>query len=208
MAERKHLAHALLASRANVSYMRNPGWSSRASTRPSRVVVGAHKRTKNYRANPVRPLVCALENGRLQAIGECTPNVLEYGDVMRLVYMLIYVEDREDWGPVPMVTHVIRVQRANRDAYPLTSALAVLDPVVEHEGLLLGAVVDGECEITGDRFRNTNDGTQRKKLRRQTQRMRRLSLWRQSRRGMQLNPPRGGHHCQGRLQLRTSACSR
>ncbi len=57
-------------------------------------VVGAHKRTKNYRANPVRPLVCALENGRLQAIGESTPNVLEYGDVVSVVFSLIYVEDR------------------------------------------------------------------------------------------------------------------
>ncbi len=110
-------------------------------------VVGAHRKTKNYRANPVRPLVCALENGRLQAIGECTPKVLEYGDVVSVVFSLIYVEDREDWGPVPMVTHIIRVQRANRDTYPLTSTLASLDTMTEQPGLLLGTVVDGECDV-------------------------------------------------------------
>ncbi len=163
---------------------------------------------ENFRANPVRPLVCALENGCLQAIGELTPNVLEYGDVVSVVFSLIYVEDQEDWGPVPMVTHVIRVQRANRDVYPLTSALVVLDPVVEHGGLLLGAVVDGECQFTGDRFRNTNDSTQRKKPRRQKRRMQRLWSWQRSRRGMQLIPPTAGQYCQGRLQLLMSACSR
>ncbi|TFK90044.1 hypothetical protein K466DRAFT_470924, partial [Polyporus arcularius HHB13444] len=72
-------------------------------------VAAAHKKSKTYRANPVRPAVCGLVDGRLESIDKCTPNKLEYGDVVSLVFGLTYVEDREDWGPVPMLTHVIRV---------------------------------------------------------------------------------------------------
>ncbi len=110
-------------------------------------VVNAHKRTKNYRTNPVRPQVCGLEGGRLQNIGQCTPNILEYGDVVSLVFGLVYVEDREDWGPVPMVTHVIRVQAANREAYPLTSSVIVEDVQLDDGTLCIGAVVDGKCFV-------------------------------------------------------------
>ncbi|RDX47462.1 hypothetical protein OH76DRAFT_1354144 [Lentinus brumalis] len=116
-------------------------------------VVAAHKKTKNYRANGVRPLVCGLENGRLKNIGECTPNVLEYGDVVSIVFSMVYVEDREDWGPVPMVTHVIRVQHANRETYPLTAAVIAADPVVDDGGLCVGAVVDGESVMMTERSR-------------------------------------------------------
>ncbi|TFK81333.1 hypothetical protein K466DRAFT_502316 [Polyporus arcularius HHB13444] len=110
-------------------------------------VVNAHNRTKNYRANPIRPIVCGLENGRLQDIAKCTPNVLEYGDVVSLVFSLAYVEDREDWGPVPMVTHIIRVQHANREAYPLAAAFVIEEPLLDASGLCFGAVVDGEYPL-------------------------------------------------------------
>ncbi len=112
-------------------------------------VVAAHKRSTNYRANPVRPLICGLEGGRLQSIGKCTPQRLEYGDVVSVVFSLIYVEDREDWGPVPMVTHIIRVQHANRDTYPLTATVIAPDVVVGNTGLRIGFVVDGESVSHG-----------------------------------------------------------
>ena len=107
-------------------------------------VVAAHRKSKNYRANPIRPVVCGVEGGRMKKIADCTPNQLEYGDVINLVFTLVYVEDREDWGPVPFVSHVIRVQHANRSAYPLTSSLVVAQRPPDEGALIIGAVVDGE----------------------------------------------------------------
>ncbi|RDX51349.1 hypothetical protein OH76DRAFT_1347065 [Lentinus brumalis] len=107
-------------------------------------VAAAHKRSKMYRANPVRPEVCGLEGGRVQPISECTPNVLEYGDIVSIVFTLMYVENREDWGPIPMVTNIVRVRRANRDAYPLPSVSALPVPETPNLGLPMGTViVDG-----------------------------------------------------------------
>ena len=80
----------------------------------------------------------------MKKIADCTPNQLEYGDVINLVFTLVYVEDREDWGPVPFVSHVIRVQHANRSAYPLTSSLVVAQRPPDEGALIIGAVVDGE----------------------------------------------------------------
>ena len=111
-------------------------------------VVAAHKKSKNYRANPIRPAVCGIEGGRMQKIVDCKPNVLEYGDVISLVFTLVYVEDREDWGPVPFVSHVVRVRRANRVAYPLTSSLIVAQRPPDDGALIIGAVVDGKQIIS------------------------------------------------------------
>lgn len=108
-------------------------------------VVSAHQKSKSYRANPVRPTVCGLQDGRLERISNCKPNRLEYGDVVSLVFGLTYVEDREDWGPVPTVTHVIRVQHANRDVYQLVSQLASVGLEDEVGAMPLGMLVEGGC---------------------------------------------------------------
>ncbi len=107
-------------------------------------VAAAHRKSKTYRANPVHPTVCGLQDGRLELISNCVPPQLEYGDVVSLVFGITYVEDREDWGPVPMVSHVIRVQHANRDVYLLTSSLAAPDVDDEAGALPIGTVVDGK----------------------------------------------------------------
>ncbi|RPD54719.1 hypothetical protein L227DRAFT_511213 [Lentinus tigrinus ALCF2SS1-6] len=106
-------------------------------------VIAEHKRNKNYRANPVRPEVCGLENGHMRKIADCTPNVLEYGDVINLIFTLVYVEDRDGWGPVPFVSHVIRVQHANRVAFRLTSDLVAAERPADEGALVIGSLVDG-----------------------------------------------------------------
>lgn len=106
-------------------------------------VVAAHQKSKSYRANPVRPVVCGLHNGRLEKIANCVPDHLEYGDVISIVFGLTYVEDREDWGPVPTVTHVVRVQHANRDVYQLVSQLASVGIEDDVGAMPMGMVVDG-----------------------------------------------------------------
>ncbi|TFK78240.1 hypothetical protein K466DRAFT_570961, partial [Polyporus arcularius HHB13444] len=108
-------------------------------------VAAAHRKSKTYRANPVRPTVCGLQDGRLELIGNCVPPKLEYGDVVSLVFGITYVEDREDWGPVPMLSHVIRVQHANRDAYQLTYSLAAAEVDDEAGELPIGTIVDEQA---------------------------------------------------------------
>ncbi|RPD64427.1 hypothetical protein L226DRAFT_569864 [Lentinus tigrinus ALCF2SS1-7] len=108
-------------------------------------VVAAHNKSKLYRANPIRPAVCGLEGGRMRKIADCTPDVLEYGDVVNLVFTLAYVEDRDNWGPVPFVSHIIRVQHANRVAYPLTACVDVDTRPSDEGALVIGAVVDTEA---------------------------------------------------------------
>lgn len=112
-------------------------------------IVAAHQRSRNYRANPIKPSVCGLQGGRLQKIEDCDPPVLEYGDVVSLVFTLVFVEDRDDWGPVPMVTHVIRVQHANKEVYKLTTALVEPEPPADELGLVIGTIVDGKfgCRV-------------------------------------------------------------
>lgn len=106
-------------------------------------VVAAHQKSRTYRANPVRPTICGLQGGRIQAIADCTPNKLEYGDVVSLVFTLHYVEDRDDWGPVTMLSHIVRVQHANKDIYRLSLPAPVPDIEVDDVGLQPGTIIDG-----------------------------------------------------------------
>ncbi len=98
----------------------------------------AHERTRAYRANPNRPQVRAIEDGEIRDIVHCTPPRLEYGDVVGLVFTVVYTETPANWSPVYMLTNIIRVMHANRDAYPLTAADPLDDPPPD----------DGELSIT------------------------------------------------------------
>ena len=106
-------------------------------------VVAAHQKSRTYRANPARPIVCGLERGRIERISDCTPSQLEYGDVVSLVFTLHYMEDRDDWGPVTMLTHIVRVQHANKDVYRVMEPPPVEDCPVDDIGLQPGTIIDG-----------------------------------------------------------------
>ncbi|RDX52800.1 hypothetical protein OH76DRAFT_1325958, partial [Lentinus brumalis] len=72
-------------------------------------VQAAHAKTRNYRANPKRPRVRAIENGELLPISSCSVNKLEYGDVVGLVFTVSYVLNTVNWQPVYHLSDVIRV---------------------------------------------------------------------------------------------------
>ncbi|RPD77253.1 hypothetical protein L226DRAFT_459733 [Lentinus tigrinus ALCF2SS1-7] len=82
-------------------------------------VKAAHARTRGYQANPRKPRVRAIEGGVVRPIEECTPNKLEYGDVVGLVFTVHYTENDRTWSPIYMMSDIIRVRRANREAYPI-----------------------------------------------------------------------------------------
>ncbi len=82
-------------------------------------VRAAHARTRAYRANPNPPRVRAIEQNEIRDIADCEKKKLEYGDVVGLVFSIIFAESPTNWGPVYLVTDVIRVMHANRSAYPL-----------------------------------------------------------------------------------------
>ncbi|TFK87790.1 hypothetical protein K466DRAFT_490199 [Polyporus arcularius HHB13444] len=81
-------------------------------------VKAAHAKSRTHRANPRPPKVRAIENGVLRPIAECAQKKLEYGDVVGLVFTLGFTETPTSWSPVYMLSDVIRVMRANRDAFP------------------------------------------------------------------------------------------
>ncbi len=82
-------------------------------------VKSAHGRSRTYRANPMRPQVRAIENGVLRDIQDCTKKELVYGDVVGIIFTVLYSESENGWGPVFMMSDIIRVMEANRDAYPI-----------------------------------------------------------------------------------------
>ena len=90
-------------------------------------------------------MVCGLENGHLEKIADCTPNQLEY--VISIVFGVTYVEDLEDWGLVPMVTHIVWVQHVNWDVYQLVSQL-VLIGIEDDIGVMpIGMVINGRWSL-------------------------------------------------------------
>lgn len=94
-------------------------------------VKAAHVKSRSYRANPNRPRVRAIEGREFRSIGDCRPNKLEYGDVVGLVFTVVYVETSSNWAPIYMLSDIIRVQRANREAYPLGESDEGMDPEAE-----------------------------------------------------------------------------
>ncbi|RDX53637.1 hypothetical protein OH76DRAFT_1342941 [Lentinus brumalis] len=100
----------------------------------------AHERTRAYRANPNRPQVRAIEDGELRDIAQCTPSRLEYGDVVGLIFTVVYTETPANWSPVYMLTNIIRVMHANRDAYPLAASEEFDDVGVDDGKLSIAAV--------------------------------------------------------------------
>ncbi len=98
----------------------------------------AHERTRSYRVNPNRPQVRAIEDGEVRDIAQCSPPRLEYGDVVGLVFTVVYTETPANWSPVYMLSNIIRVMHANRDSYPLGAEEDLDDAPLD----------DGELSVT------------------------------------------------------------
>ncbi len=103
----------------------------------------AHARTRSYRANPNRPQVRAVEDGEIRDIARCAKPRLEYGDVVGLVFTVVYVETPANWSPVYMLTDIIRVMHANRDSYPLAAPDEFDDAVTDDGALSVTNVTPG-----------------------------------------------------------------
>ena len=85
-------------------------------------VRAAHARSRSYCANPNRPKVRAIEGGSVRDIAACEKKRLEHGDVVGLVFTVVYTETPSSWSPMYMLTDIIRVMPANRVLYPLHEA--------------------------------------------------------------------------------------
>ncbi|RPD52373.1 hypothetical protein L227DRAFT_514908 [Lentinus tigrinus ALCF2SS1-6] len=107
-------------------------------------VKAAHGRTRAYRANPKRPRVRGIEAGVVQPIEECTPNRLEYGNVVGLMFTVHYTESQDTWSPVYMMTDIIRVRHANREAYPIHAPQPLEDFVSDNGDFTLAGAPLGK----------------------------------------------------------------
>ena len=47
-----------------------------------------------YRPNPARPIIRAVEKGRLKDIERAHPDYLQFGDAVALTFMVAYIEGR------------------------------------------------------------------------------------------------------------------
>ena len=90
----------------------------------------AEEGARKYRANPDRPVVRALQDGRLKPIGSCTPSELREGDGVAITFTLKYIIGEKDWYPQYLLIDVVRVAQG-----PGTSARLV--------GATYGAVTGG-----------------------------------------------------------------
>ncbi|KAI0711640.1 hypothetical protein C8Q76DRAFT_694507 [Earliella scabrosa] len=71
-------------------------------------VIMAEKKSRRYKANPARPAVRAIENGRLCDISQARPSVLREGDAVAVRFKLVFVEGDRDWYPQYHVSDVVR----------------------------------------------------------------------------------------------------
>ena len=95
-------------------------------------------------ANPARPVVRALESGRLRDITQCTPNTLVQGDAVAVRFTVTYLEGDKDWYPQYLVSDVVRVGRIPRMP-PVDSGLYVKPEILLQQAQLEeGEIIDGE----------------------------------------------------------------
>ena len=67
--------------------------------------------------------------------------------MISIVFGVTYIEDQEDWGPVPMVTHIVWAQHVNWDVYQLVSQL-VLIGIEDDIGVMpIGMVINGRWSL-------------------------------------------------------------
>ncbi|KAI0682589.1 hypothetical protein C8Q76DRAFT_763222 [Earliella scabrosa] len=69
----------------------------------------AEDKSRKYRANPDRPVVRAVEGGRLKAITSCTPGEVREGDGVAITFTLKYIIGDNDWYPQYLLIDLVRV---------------------------------------------------------------------------------------------------
>ncbi|KAI0745889.1 hypothetical protein C8Q76DRAFT_606929 [Earliella scabrosa] len=106
-------------------------------------VLQAERKSRRYRANPARPAVRAIEQGRLCDISQAKPSILKQGDAVAVRFKIAYIEADRDWYPQFLLTDIVRVcvgkRRASED-----SRLYVATSVGDENALENGEIVDGE----------------------------------------------------------------
>ncbi|KAI0698734.1 hypothetical protein C8Q76DRAFT_633942 [Earliella scabrosa] len=69
----------------------------------------AEYKARKYRANPHRPSVRAIEEGRLKSIAQCTPDKLREGDGVAVSFTIKYLEGETDWYPQYLIIDIVRI---------------------------------------------------------------------------------------------------
>ncbi|KAI0722562.1 hypothetical protein C8Q76DRAFT_615308 [Earliella scabrosa] len=101
--------------------------------------------SRKFRANPDRPQVRAVEDGRLKAISSCTPNQLREGDGVAITFTLKYIIGATDWYPQYLLIDVVRVAVGAGTSPSLMGATyGAVTGGLSRSALQDGEVVDGK----------------------------------------------------------------
>ncbi|KAI0712626.1 hypothetical protein C8Q76DRAFT_797460 [Earliella scabrosa] len=112
----------------------------------------AEEGSRKYRANPDRPVVRAIEDGRLKPISACAPPELREGDGVAMTFTLKYLIGEVDWYPQYLLIDLVRV--AVGVGQPPRLAGATYGSVtgsLARSALEDGEVVDAEAAKAADR---------------------------------------------------------
>ena len=112
----------------------------------------AEEGSRKYRANPDRPVVRAIEDGRLKPISACAPPELREGDGVAMTFTLKYLIGEVDWYPQYLLIDLVRV--AVGVGQPPRLAGATYGSVtgsLARSALEDGEVVDGKRSISEKR---------------------------------------------------------
>ena len=100
-------------------------------------IAQAERKSRRYRANPIRPEVRGIEDGRLKNISQCTPPRLYDGDAVAMTFTVKYVEGENDFFPQYQLFDIVRLVSTPPPEIP---ALLWTRTALED-----GEIVDGTC---------------------------------------------------------------
>ena len=92
-------------------------------------VINADRRSRQYRANPARPGVFALDGETLHEIRKCSPPLLQRGDVVLVTFTIAFVSSKSSWYTQVVPLDLVRV--ASVDLPPAYDAADFAVPVVD-----------------------------------------------------------------------------
>ncbi|KAI0746104.1 hypothetical protein C8Q76DRAFT_606319 [Earliella scabrosa] len=112
----------------------------------------AEEGSRRYRANPDRPVVRAIEDGRLKPISACVPSELREGDGVAMTFTLKYLIGDVDWYPQYLLIDLVRVATGVGQAPRLAGATyGAVTGSLARAALEDGEVVDGKRSIADKR---------------------------------------------------------
>ena len=102
--------------------------------------------SRKYRANPDRPTVRAIENGRLKPISSCTPQMLRQGDGVAITFTVKYIVGDVDWYPQYLLIDLVRVAVGTGTSPNLVGATyGAVTGGLTRAALVDGELIEGEC---------------------------------------------------------------